>query len=106
MTITKERAEILTNVLTTDINRTKTWLVLAPEVAVAEINALGYDFTAAELAEYGEAMKASVTQGELSEDELDNVAGGIAPWLIYAGALGVAALCGVAVGGLEKSGIW
>jgi lactobin A/cerein 7B family class IIb bacteriocin len=106
MAITKERAEALSAVLTADVDRTKAWLVLTPEEAVEKINALGHDFTVEEINEYGEAMKLAATQDELNADQLEGVSGGVAPWLIVAGAMGVAALCGVGVGGLEKAKIW
>ena len=75
--MTKERAEILTQYLTSDPYRAKDLLALEPDEALAKINAEGYDFTIDELNEYCEAFKAAVAQGELSEDELDSVAGGL-----------------------------
>lgn len=72
-----ERAEALTNYLTTDADKAKALLAMEPAEALAEINAAGYDFTMDELNEYASAFKAAFTEGELDVDALDNVAGGI-----------------------------
>jgi len=74
MTITKERMDILTGILNADPERANNLLALGVDDAVAEINALGHNFTAAELSAYGEGLKKA---SELSEDDLEAVAGGV-----------------------------
>jgi len=76
--LTQERAEKLMEYLNQDEARTLKLLELDPEAALAEINAEGYDFSADELYDFGQAL-ASVSkkdEGEISADELDDVAGG------------------------------
>lgn len=75
--MTKERAEILTQYLTSDPDRAKDLLALKAQEALQRINAEGYDFTIDELNEYCKAFKAAVTEGELNESELETVAGGL-----------------------------
>ena len=75
--MTKERAEILTQYLTSDPDRAKDLLALEAQEALQKINAEGYDFTIDELNEYCKAFKAAVTEGELNESELETVAGGL-----------------------------
>lgn len=75
--MTKERAEILTQYLTSDPDRAKDLLALEAQEALQRINAEGYDFTIDELNEYCNAFKAAVTEGELNESELETVAGGL-----------------------------
>ena len=104
MALTKERADALSAVLTEDMERTKAWLVLEPKDAVVKINELGHDFTIEELEEYGKALKQAAAQDELSEDQLEDVAGGSA--LVIAGAMAIAFVAGVGVGGLEKKKVW
>ena len=99
MALTQERAELLTKILTTDAERTRTLLALDAKEALTQINALGNDFTLEELSGYGEVMDAIISgQGELDANALDDVAGGLLSWkcqLAIAlggpiGALGVA----------------
>lgn len=75
--MTKERAEILTQYLTSNPDRAKDLLALDPQEALQNINAEGYDFTIDELNEYCDAFKAAVAEGELNEGELETVAGGL-----------------------------
>ena len=77
--LTQERADVITEILNSDRERTEKILNLEPEAAMAEINALGNDFTVGEIKEYGEAVKAFVAQrGELNSDALEDVTGGSA----------------------------
>lgn len=76
MALTQERADVLSEFLAEDSDRTERLLGLAPEEALAEINGNGYDYTSEELEEYCQALKTSVPEGELNADDLDNVAGG------------------------------
>lgn len=105
MAITIERAEQITGFLTADTDRARQLVAMEPAEAVKAINAQGYDFTEEEIKEYGEALKLAATQGELSEENLDEVAGGVGP-LAVAGAIGIAFGVGVLVGGLEKAKVW
>ena len=81
MVLTNDRAEKLSAYLTADIERAKGRIELSPEEAAAKINADGFDFTAEEIKEFGdELQKVAAVQsegGELSEDALSEVAGGI-----------------------------
>ena len=72
-----ERAEALTNFLKSDPARAEKLLGMEPEVALKEKNDNGYDFNIDELNEYCAEFKAVVTQGELDDTQLENVAGGI-----------------------------
>ncbi|MCL1919136.1 MAG: hypothetical protein FWG14_12710 [Peptococcaceae bacterium] len=77
MALTQERAELLAEILTADVERGKNLLALEAQEALTQINALGNDFTLEELNEYGNAMDAIAKQGELDADALDNIAGGV-----------------------------
>ena len=81
MSLTNERSEKLATFLTADIDRAKTLLELTPEEAVEKINADGYDFTSEEIKEFGVQLQQVATlqneDGELSEDALSEVAGGV-----------------------------
>lgn len=92
--LTNERAETLTNFLTSDPERAQRLLEADVDVALQEINDAGYDFTTDELNEYCSAFKAAVTQGELNVEQLENVAGGV----VVTGAM-VAGLVGCFAGG-------
>ena len=89
MILSNERAEKLSAYLTADIERAKVLLDLTPEEAAEKINADGFDFTADEIKEFGvQLQKVAASQaeeGELSEDALSEVAGGI---VISAAVLG------------------
>lgn len=74
--LTQERADILTNYLSADVNKTEALLGMEPADALAEINAAGYDFTVEELNAYAQALKFAKAGGELNTEELENVAGG------------------------------
>ncbi|MCL1918663.1 MAG: class IIb bacteriocin, lactobin A/cerein 7B family [Peptococcaceae bacterium] len=117
MTLTEERAAILSELLTADTERGSILLTLEPAEALAQINALGNDFTLEEINEYGEVMKAVLeSQGELDDDALDNVAGGAVPvavaaapaltWGIVAGASAIAAGAGAVAGAISRYNIW
>lgn len=75
--LTVERAEALTDFLKSDIARAEELFGKEPEEALKIINANGFDFSIDELNEYCAEFKAVVSQGELDEDQLENVAGGI-----------------------------
>lgn len=105
MSISEKRTEQLTAYLTADLDRAKTLLTMSPENAVTKINAEGYDFTTEELISFGEEFRKAVAknaEGEVSEEDLEDVAGGIG---IIAGSL-IALGAGIAVGAMDHFGIW
>ena len=77
MAITIERAEKLAAYLKADPQRGKELLEMPVEEALEKINADGNDFTVEELQEFDQAMVNASNEGELSEDDLDSVVGGI-----------------------------
>lgn len=91
--MTQERANVLTDYLSKDVELAQALLNMEPAEALTKINSAGYDYTLEELNDYAHALKAAKAKGELNLDELDNVAGGF--------GLGAAALCiggGIVVG--------
>ena len=102
--MTQERANILTSILNADQERTCHLLSLDASDAMAQINALGNDFTLDEITEYGEAIRASVAQGELDSTALDGVAGGLGPLAIAGLIAGGTYLVGVGVGVAQALG--
>jgi hypothetical protein len=78
--LTKERAELLTNYLTSDEARGQRLIALPVDEAVAAMHQDGHNFTADELQEYGAGIVAVAQHesGELSTEQLEDVAGGIA----------------------------
>ena len=76
-----ERIKKLTEYLLTDVDRANALIKLDVEDATAKINADGYDFTVDEIKEFGlglQKVAANMSEnGELSEEEAENVAGGI-----------------------------
>ena len=94
--ITQERADKLSKILTSDQERAKVLLSLDSNEALAQINALGNDFTLDEIKEYGKALRATIAMqnGELSSDDLDEVAGGVGALAI----MGLVFLGGVILG--------
>lgn len=78
--LTNERANLIGKYLAADKARALALLELSPEAATAKINSDGYDFTIEEISEFGKQLKkvAAVSQkGELSEDALNGVSGGL-----------------------------
>lgn len=88
--LTQERANTLTKYLEEDINRTKELFDLTAEDAAKSINQSGYDFTAAELLEYGKALESAASKEELDTTDLEQVAGGVVTV-----SVGVMIACGV-----------
>lgn len=92
MLLTLERTETLGKYLTEDPARAKALLDLSAEDAAKKLKDEGYDFTAEELAEFGEnlaAASSAAPSGELSEENLQNVSGGV----LAAAAAGVYLTC-------------
>ena len=98
MALTNERAELLSSYLIADKERAYKLFEMDAEVAVAEINGDGFDFTVEEVQEFGKQLTALLNQGdELSEESLDAVSGGL---VVTAGVLAA----GVALFGAGLSG--
>ena len=102
MVLTNERAEMLANYLTADVNKAKELVDLPVEDAVKAINADGYDFTVDELKDFGEILQSVAgnanADGEIDAEALDNVAGGVVISAAVLGA-GVTLFCaGVTAG--------
>lgn len=110
--LTQERADILTDFLTSDADRAKKLFEMEPEAALAEINAADHDFSLDELMEYCTAFKLGVAQsedGELSEEALMGVSGGlvITTALCVKVGLGMLACFGVGAGiGIAAGAKW
>lgn len=99
------RMEMLAAFLSADADRAKYLLTMNPEDAATVINAAGYDFTTEELVSFGEELRKAVamkSEGEVSEEALEDVAGGIG---IVTGSL-IALGAGILVGGMDHFGIW
>jgi lactobin A/cerein 7B family class IIb bacteriocin len=80
MVLTGERAEKLSNYLNSDIERAKKLVDLPAEEALALINADNNDFTIEELKDFRDVMELIAKEGgdgELQEEELATVSGGI-----------------------------
>ncbi len=96
MVLTSERAEKLANYFVADANKAKELMDLPADEALKVINADGFDFTVEELRDFSEELKRIAemanSDGELSVDTLDNVAGGV----VVSGAV-AAALIGAGV---------
>jgi len=100
MTLTLERANLITEFLSADTERAKRVVVLEPSKAMEEINAYGNDFTLDEINEYGNALKSAAASGELDAESLDHVAGGDASItgatiLVAAATIVGGAVCGL-----------
>ena len=78
MNMNEKRAEKLGEYLASDTERAKKLLTLSPEEALEAINGDGYDFTLDEINEYGaEVRRVSSLSSEISEENLEKVAGGV-----------------------------
>lgn len=102
MILTEQRAKLLADYLMEDKERANRLFNMAPEDAVSEINAAGFNFTTEELIEFGDAMSIAAKNGELTEDDLEDVAGGLGVVATYLIACGIALACGYGVGRLNK----
>ena len=75
-----ERINEISAFLANDLQNTKTLLEMEPAEAAKALAKGGLDVSPEELVEYGEELKkmSKETEGELDENDLENVAGGIA----------------------------
>ena len=95
MSLTSDRANNLANYLMSNPELSKELLESTPEEALKRINAAGHDFTLEEILQFGQQLREAVS-GELSEDSLEEVAGGGLGGTFVAGFLvGVAIGCAV-----------
>ena len=74
--LSKERANAIAQFLSADEERASKLVALEPSDALAQINALGNDFTLEEINAYADAVRSAATQGELDSESLDSVSGG------------------------------
>lgn len=91
--LTESRAEILSKYLLDDDERAAKLLEMKAEEAVEKINADGYDFTPDELLEFGKQLQTVAVgagEGELDNNTLGNVTGGISSITVLKAALTVA----------------
>lgn len=88
-----ERIQAIADVLNSNEDFAKEILTLAPAEAAKALAAKGYDFTEAELIEFVEEVKKTMAaNGELGEDDLENVTGGCKVCLVIGIGLGIAAV--------------
>jgi hypothetical protein len=108
MTLTEERAKVLTEFLNAEEGLAKRLLLLEPNEALEEINAFGNDFSLEELNEYGDALKGAFAKGELDDELLDQVSGGALPAVIIfgVGVVSGATAIGGGIGWMERNNVW
>ncbi len=91
MALTNERAEMLANYFVENENEAEAFAGLSVNEAVEKINADGLDITTEEFEEFADALeKMAGESGELSEDSLDDVSGGVAVALTLGIGFGIA----------------
>ena len=100
MLLTEAKTKVISEYLMADQERAQRLLEIAPEDAAKEMSTDGCVVTAEELVEFGAAMAQVFGKEELSENELENVAGGAIGSILL--ACGIAAVVGYGVGRLEK----
>ncbi len=89
--MTIERINEIANYLGADVEKAKAMMALSAEDAAAKLTAEGFTVTADELVALGEELKKQGTkEGELDENDLENVAGGVGPcfWILVGVAVG------------------
>ena len=88
-----ERVQAIADVLNSNEDYAKEILTLSPAEAAKALATKGYDFTVEELIEFVEEVKKTMsTNGELGEDDLENVTGGCKVCLVIGIGLGIAAV--------------
>ena len=102
MMLTENKAKMISEFLMADKERGQKLLEMAPKDAANVMNAAGCDVTIDELIEFGSAMAQTPNKEELSETDLDNVAGGLGLIATYAIACAAVFAVGVVVGRVEK----
>jgi predicted ribosomally synthesized peptide with nif11-like leader len=102
MALTEDKARTISGFLAEDQERAKKLFGMEPEEAAKEFVAAGYDISAEDLAEFGAKMVKCGNSGELSDEDLEDVAGGLGVIATFAIAYGIAIGCGYVVGRLSK----
>ena len=102
-----QRDQLLADFLISDKERAYRLLDMEPAEALKEINAAGYDFTLEEIQSFGDQLASWINTSsggdELSEEALDNVAGGL---VVTAGVLAAGvALFGAGLAGSIAIGV-
>lgn len=102
MILTETKANAISEYLTADVERARGLLEMTAEDAAIKMNADGCDVTADELVEFGGAMVKYANDGELTDTDLDDVAGGLG--VVAIGAIACVASLGVGyiVGRIEQ----
>lgn len=77
--MTQEKASILIQTLSQEPEKAQRLYAMEPEQAAAELCDMGCDVTAEDLKDLGEALEQyqKTSGGELSEEQMEGVAGGI-----------------------------
>ena len=74
MTLTQDRAAMISEVLNANPQQAQELLVMEPSDAAAKMEGLGHDFTVEELQEYGNNIRSA--SGSVNDDALEGVSGG------------------------------
>lgn len=97
--ISEARVNAIAAAMSADETKVAALLDMSPEAAAAEFKAQGYDFTAEELVAFAKYIQDNAGNGEIDEDQLDQVAGGSVATAVFVG--------GVIVGMvLNKKNVW
>ncbi len=97
--LSEKRIKEITEAIGTKEDRMTELVEMAPADAASKLTAEGFPVTADELIEFADFAKKSATSGELDEDALENVSGGIAASTLFL----IGTLGGMM---LAKKGIW
>lgn len=102
MALTADKAKAITDFLGEDSERAKKLFDMDPQDAAKEMGSNGLDVSSDDLIEFGSKLAKYGETGELSEDDLEDVAGGLGAVATVAIAYGIALGCGYLVGRLSK----
>lgn len=99
--MTKEREELLSEALTKDADFTKKIIAQGTPEMKKALDAKGYDFSETELEEFGEIVKEAAKvcfdeNGELTEEALEMVNGGMSKWDKFKAGVGIVLFIGLA----------
>lgn len=89
--MTNDRINEISEYLVKDTNAAKELMEMTPENAASKMIADGFEVTADELIEFGEELKkVNVnTEGELKENDLENVSGGLLASTVILGGIAI-----------------
>lgn len=86
--ISVEKANAIATAIGSDEERVKMLFDLSPEEAAEKLNSEGNDVTAQDLIDFADFVKENAaTEGELAEDDLGNVSGGVVAELVFCGGV-------------------